>query len=105
MRLIAHYSKKLETHIQNSQIRVKEVIAAVMALKFEEPLLKLLIDKHKFMLIDNSVLVGLLEQLEHSSHLANHFLAHPDFRSWVEKLYVLVKLDGVGPVDNRPSTD
>ena len=62
-----------------------------MAITLEEPLLSLLIDKPKYLLIDNSVLVGLLEQLEDSSHLVNHFLAHPDFRSWVEKLYILVK--------------
>ena len=37
------------------------------------------------------MLVGLLDQLEDATLLANHFLAHPDFRSWVEKLYILVK--------------
>ena len=81
MRLVAHYSKSLEKHIQNSQIGYKEVIAAVMALTFEEPLLRLLIDKPKYLFTDNTVLVGLLEQLEDSSHIANYFLAHPDFRA------------------------
>jgi hypothetical protein len=67
------------------------VIAAVMAITSEEPLLKLLINKTKFLLIDNAVLVGLLNQLEDASLLANHFLAHPDYRDWVEKLYMLVR--------------
>jgi hypothetical protein len=42
-------------------------------------------------LIDNAVLVGLLNQLEDAALLANHFLAHPDYRDWVEKLYMLVR--------------
>ena len=62
-----------------------------MAITYEEPILKLLINKPKYLLIDNAVLVGLLNQLEDSTLLANHFLAHPDYRDWVQKLYMLVK--------------
>ena len=91
MKLVSYHSRGLNTHILNSQIGCKEVIAAVMAVTYEEPILKLLIDKPRYLLIDNSVLVGLLEQLDDASLLANHFLAHPDFKSWVEKLYILVK--------------
>ena len=91
MKLVSYHSRGLNTHILNSQIGCKEVIAAVMAVTYEEPILKLLINKPKYLLIDNSVLVGLLDQLEDATLLANHFLAHPDFRSWVEKLYILVK--------------
>ena len=62
-----------------------------MAITYEEPVLKLLINKPKYLLIDNAVLVGLLNQLDDSTLLANHFLAHPDYKHWVEKLYMLVK--------------
>ena len=91
MELVSYNSRGLNTNIINSQIGCKEVIAAVVAITYEEPVLKLLINKLKYLLIDNSVLVGLLEQLEDSSLLVNHFLAHPDYRSWFEKLYMLVK--------------
>ena len=90
MRLVSYNSRNLSTNILNSQIGCKEVIAAVMAITSEEPLLRLLINKPKFLLIDNAVLVGLLNQLEEADQLANHFLAHPDYKEWVEKLYMLV---------------
>ena len=60
-----------------------------MAITAEEPILKLLINKPKYLLIDNAVLVRLLNQLEDSALLANHFLAHPDYRDWIKKLYML----------------
>ena len=91
MKLVSYNSRGLNTNILNSQIGCKEVIAAVMAITYEEPILKLLINKPKYLLIDNAVLVGLLNQLEDSTLLANHFLAHPDYRDWVQKLYMLVK--------------
>ena len=91
MELVSYNSRGLNTNIINSQIGCKEVIAAVVAITYEEPVLKLLINMLKYLLIDNSVLVGLLEQLEDSSLLEYHFLAHPDYRSWVEILYMLVK--------------
>ena len=91
MKLVSYNSRGLNTNILNSQIGCKEVIAAVMAITYEEPILKLLINKPKYLLIDNAVLVGLLNQLEDSTLLANHFLAHPDYREWVQKLYMLVK--------------
>ena len=91
MELVSYNSRGLNTNILNSQIGCKEVIAAVMAITYEEPILKLLINKPKYLLIDNAVLVGLLNQLEDSTLLANHFLAHPDYRDWVQKLYMLVK--------------
>jgi len=91
MKLVSYNSRGLNTNILNSQIGCKEVIAAVMAITYEEPILKLLINKPKYLLIDNAVLVGLLNQLEDSTLLANDFLAHPDYREWVQKLYMLVK--------------
>ena len=91
MELVSYNSRGLNTNILNSQIGCKEVIAAVMAITYEEPVLKLLINKPKYLLIDNAVLVGLLNQLDDSTLLANHFLAHPDYKHWVEKLYMLVK--------------
>ena len=91
MQLVSYNSRNLSTNILNSQIGCKEVIAAVMAITSEEPLLRLLISKPKFLLIDNAVLVGLLNQLEEADQLANHFLAHPDYKEWVEKLYMLVQ--------------
>ena len=91
MELVSYNSRGLNTYIINYQIGCQEVISAVVEITYEEPVLKLLINKPKYLLINNLVLVGLLEQLEDSSLLANHFLAHPDYRSWVEKLYMLVK--------------
>ena len=41
MKLVSYNSRKLSTNILNSQIGCKEVIAAVMAITAEEPILKL----------------------------------------------------------------
>ena len=61
-----------------------------MAITYEENTLRSLNGIPVYILIDNSVLVSLLEQLEEKSHLANYFLTHPSFKMWVSKLHALV---------------
>ena len=76
--------------ITPSGVACKETIAAVMALTYEENTLRSLNGIPVYILIDNSVLVSLLEQLEEKGHLANYFLTHPSFKTWVSKLHALV---------------
>ena len=61
-----------------------------MALTYEENTLRSSNRIPIYILIDNSVLASLLEQLEEKDHLANYFLTHPSFKMWVSKLHALV---------------
>ena len=90
--LVRNYSCNLETNLMNLPIATKECMSAVKTLTMEEPLLKLLRSKKIYHTIDNSVLFGLLEQLQKSKELANHFLAHTQFRDWVLRLHQLTTL-------------
>ena len=92
LRLLRNYSCNLENNLLNLPIATKECMAAVKALTLEEPLLKLLGNIQKYHTIDNSVLFGLWEQLLNSRQLANHFIAHPQFRDYVMRLHQLTTM-------------
>lgn len=95
LQLVRNYSCNLEPHLRHMPIASKECMSAVKALTMEEPLLKLMRSKKIYHTIDNSVLFGLLEQLQNSKELANHFLAHTAFRDWVLRLHQLTTLYNV----------
>ena len=92
LQLVRNYSCNLEENLLNLPIATKETMSAVKTLTLEEPLLKLVRGKSIYHTIDNSVLFGLLEQLQNSKELANHFLAHTQFRDWVMRLHQLTTL-------------
>ena len=92
LQLVRNYSCNLEENLLNLPIATKETMSAVKTLTLEEPLLKLVRGKNIYHTIDNSVLFGLLEQLQNSKELANHFLAHTQFRDWVMRLHQLTTL-------------
>ena len=92
LQLVKNYSCNLEPNLLNLPIATKECMSAVKTLTMEEPLLKLLRNRKIYHTIDNSVLFGLLEQLQNSKELANHFLAHTQFRDWVMRLHQLTTL-------------
>ena len=90
--LVRNYSCNLEDNLLNLPIASKETMSACKTLVLEEPLLKLVRGKKIYHIIDNSVLFGLLEQLQNSKELANHFLAHTQLRDWVMRLHQLTTL-------------
>ena len=92
LQCMKNYSSNLEENLLNLPIATKEVMSAAKALTLEEPLLKLLGNIPKYHTIDNSVLFGLLEQLQNSKQLANHFVAHPQFRDYVLRLHQLTTM-------------
>ena len=92
LHLVRNYSCNLEENLLNLPIATKETMSAVKTLTMEEPLLKLVRQKKIYHTIDNSVLFGLLEQLQNSKELANHFMAHTQFRDWVLRLHQLTTL-------------
>ena len=92
LKLVKNHSSNLESNLLNLPISTKETMSAVRTLTQEEPLLKLLGNIKKFHTIDNSVLFGLLEQLMNSKQLANHFVAHPQFKEYVMRLHQLTTM-------------
>ena len=95
LKLVKNYSCNLEDNLLNLPIASKETMAAVKTLTLEEPLLKILRPKKVYHVIDNSVLFGLLEQLQTSKELANHFVTHTQFRDWVLRLHQITTLYNV----------
>ena len=88
--LIRSYSCHLKDNIKNAPIAAKECLAATQAIISEEKTLQYAKGKPIYLVIDNSVLFSLLEQMKTTAELENHFFAHPQLKEKVTDLYLLM---------------
>ena len=87
LHLVSNYSAQLPDNLLNSPIIAKECAAAVKAADHLEEILKLTASIPKYLLLDNANLFQYLTKLERTNQLAAHYMAHPNLKEWILRLY------------------
>jgi len=92
LHLVTNYSAQLPTHIRNCPIVTKECAAALSAVEHLEEILKLTATIPKYLLLDNANLFQYLTSLHQTNQLGPHFLAHPNLKKWIIRLYEVTQI-------------